>query len=166
MLAKKFAPNFMPVFRASELAKFCNIKTRKEKHELDFVIKYAPFSKFKSKLFSNSKFLKFKFASQEDKTKIKKELASEFNDPTSTKFNDKKVFDKLVKSNEVINDHTVEENDLFLVKYIREEFQKNVYSNSLLNEIRCERGRQLEKNIIEKVNKKENTNFVLDGSGI
>lgn len=169
-MAKNFASNFMPVFRASELARFCSIKTRKEKIELDFVIRYAPFSKFKSKLVPGQRFSSLRFTTHEDKSRIKKELQNEFNTSDSTKFDDKKVLDKLMQSNATSDDSCASSkdannNDLDLAKYLREEFQKSNYSNSLLNQIRCERGRQLENKIIERINMQENMNFILDGTG-
>ena len=167
MLAKKFASNFMPVFKASDLARFCNLITRKEKTELDFVLKYAPFSKFKSKLI-NSKRKTFPFVTplSDEKKKIKKEWEKEFADPTNIKFNDKKVLEKLVAEQEISSGESdTNMNEQMVVDYIKEKFQKNSYENTLMLEIRTERGRQLERNIIDKINLQENMNFVLDGSG-
>jgi hypothetical protein len=169
-----FAPNFMPIFVASDLFRYCNSKTRKPKTELAFVLKYHPFSKYKHKTVKRKVFMPFtKISSPEDKLKIKKELETEFSDRKNTKFNDMKVFKKIIgekmdisssSSSSCSESETNMVSSEFATNYIKNEFGKANYLNSLKHEIRTERGRQLEKNIIDKVNAEDNTQFVLDGS--
>ena len=76
------------------------------------------------------------------------------------------MLEKLVAEQEMSSGESdTNMNEQMVVDYIKEKFQKNSYENTLMLEIRTERGRQLERNIIDKINLQENMNFVLDGSG-
>ena len=134
MLAKKlFAPNFMPVFKASELAKFCNIITRREKNEINFVLKFEPFYKFKSKIIKATKRKTTFNSSFEERQKIKSEWKNEFlENETKTEFDDKKIFNKIVGSS--ITDNPIDQSSAF--EYLKEKFQKDQHEKSLMLNIR------------------------------
>ena len=55
-MRKLFACNFTPTFRSSDLGVFC--KNPSEKTELQFVLKYDPFAKYKSKVNSTKNKIK------------------------------------------------------------------------------------------------------------
>jgi len=141
MAKQFFASNFKPVFKASELAKFCNIKTRSEKNEINFVLKYAPFSKFKSKIIkaTNLKRKTLFNSSFEEKQKIKSELRNEFSsNETKIEFDDTKILNKIIssKSSSSSNENPTATDFTNVFDYIKETFQKDEHEKSLMFHIR------------------------------
>ena len=140
-----FASNFTPIFRACDLADFCNNPA--EKLELQFVLKYHPFSKYKaatnptkSKILLNSTEVlvpKVDEISVHHQNIIKKELQLTFLSKNDLKFNDKLIAEKF---NEALNKITnksqenIGKNEIVIVKDLKESTKKRLIADIIKDE--------------------------------
>lgn len=180
-----FATNFKPTFRACDLALFCMAPS--EKTEIEFVLKYFPFSKFKPRV---KKTLKNHL--EEIRPKDKEIIVKEWTHQAqkgNVKFDDEKVINKVSecinKNYEIFFDEDSDETkfiryaNLDLLTTSKENVQTDfnmheqlykdklnyeleMYKSTVKKTVHLERGILFEKNIIDMINKKENADFIQD----
>lgn len=187
-MAKQFAYNFTPTFRACDIINIVHHPT--ERTEFKYVLKYHPFKKYKNLLNVDRGSPTPITTNSNDEMLIKSELQREFATGT-TKFNDTQVLDKISdelsyaprpsvsQANIHIDDEDSNETKMnklrqladrapeeaaYLEQLMQDEttYNKEKYRTLMKVRISQERGNQLEKIIIDKINQEDRLNFIQD----